>query len=340
VKGQEPVIEEPVFDTAQALAAGWTPGRLRGPSVRRLLNGVFTTSAYADTLEIRARAALVAAGPGARLCEATALCLAGVELPPGLAGPDEPVHIHTAVERCGPQREGVRVHRTAVQLPVCEVSGMPALHLAECWLQVASRATVLELTVLGDGLMRRPRPPEYAPYLVGPDVLADAIAGSHRRPGIRRSRRSGHLLRPNTDSPMESVTRFYLVQAGLPEPCVNYPILDDEGFPVFYLDLAYPEQLVAVEYDGAVHAGDVARMKRDISRRRRLEDAGWRIITASADDLSNKMADVVRSVRRELAARTLLPAPPRVRMGGRNQVGPRRPGGVQPEGLANPAPTR
>jgi len=103
---------------------------------------------------------------------------------------------------------------------------------------------------------------------------------------------------------MESATRFYLVRAGLPEPRINFPILDDTGWPIFFLDMAYPEKLVAVEYDGGIHVRDTRAMEKDIHRKRRLEDAGWRIITASARDLPNDMADVIASVRQALATRT------------------------------------
>jgi len=103
---------------------------------------------------------------------------------------------------------------------------------------------------------------------------------------------------------MESVTRFHLVRAGLPEPRINYPILDDTGWPIFFLDMAYPDQRVAVEYDGGIHVRDTRIMAKDIKRRRRLEDIGWRLVTASALDLPNDMTDVVASVRMELAVRS------------------------------------
>jgi len=188
-------------------------------------------------------------------------------------------------------------------MPVGQVAGVPSMHLAECWLQLAARATLSELVSAGDGLMRRPRPPLWQPFLVTPDELAAAVATSHRRRGIRLARCAVALVRPGTDSPMESVTRFQLVRAGLPVPCVNYPVLDATDRPIFFLDMAYPEQHVAVEYDGAVHVGNGQQMGADAARRRRLEDAGWRVITATAHDLADSMSGIVASVRRELLAR-------------------------------------
>jgi len=255
-------------------------------------------------LEIKARSALLVAGVDACLCEVTALGLAGVDLPNRLAPTDEPIHVHVPKELCGPQRVGVRVHHNLRQLPRQQMAGLPTLDLAECWLQLAARASLLELVVVGDGLMRRPRPPLNRPFLVTSSALATAAAESGRRPGIRNARSAVALVRPGTDSPMESVTRFHLVRAGLPEPLINYAILDETGWPVYFLDMAYPQKKVAVEYDGAIHVGDTRRMAGYARRRRRLEDDGWRIITATASDLADGMAGIIASVRYELAARS------------------------------------
>jgi hypothetical protein len=46
---------------------------------------------------------------------------------------------------------------------------------------------------------------------------------------------------------MESRLRMVLVLRGLPTPQVQYPLLDDRRRRVVWLDLAYPEHLVAVE---------------------------------------------------------------------------------------------
>jgi len=300
----EPQLDlPPVFDTKTALGSGFTSKQLRGPRVTRLLRGTFATATPDDLLEAFARAALLVAGPESSLCEVTALRMAGVDVPARFSRSDEPIHLHLPIADRGPQRTGVQTHHTQRQLPINTVAGHPALHLAECWLQLAARATVLELVVVGDGLMRRPRPPRHQPFLVEPITLSQAVAQSHRRPGIRTAREAVALVRPGTDSPMESVTRFRLVRAGLPQPYVNYPILDATGWPVYFLDLAYPEQQVAVEYDGAIHVADTIRMQDDAHRRRRLEDDGWRLITATARDLPDGMATIAASVRAALASR-------------------------------------
>ena len=76
-------------------------------------------------------------------------------------------------------------------------------------------------------------------------------------------------------------------------------LVDDNGVPI-YLDLAYPEHLIAVEYDGAGHVGDQVTMQHDRRRRRWLEDHGWRVITVTAFDLRQDRWGVVRSIRQAL----------------------------------------
>ena len=296
------MADQTVFSTRQALTRGFTPGQLRSMKRERLLRGVYSVEPDAAQLIVQARAAVVAAGPQARLCEATALRLAGIEMPKRFED-DDRIHIQVSHAISGPRRDGICRHRSAQQLPGTDIAGLPSLHLAECWMQLAARATDEELVVVGDGMMRRPRPPDQRPFLVAPEVLTQAVAESPRRPGIRAVRRTVELVRPRTDSPMESVTRFYLVRAGLPQPAVNFPILDETGWPVYFIDMAYPDVKVAVEYDGAIHAGKARQIRADIGRRRRLEADGWRFIIATSDDLPDRMGTVVRITREALCSR-------------------------------------
>jgi len=53
---------------------------------------------------------------------------------------------------------------------------------------------------------------------------------------------------------------------------------------------------VAIEYDGAYHT-DRTQMNKDTTRRRLLEDQGWRIISVTSLDLATDPAGIVASVR-------------------------------------------
>lgn len=97
--------------------------------------------------------------------------------------------------------------------------------------------------------------------------------------------------------------RLALIDAGLPEPLVNIAVYDASGGWVARPDLAWPEVKTAVEYDGAHHR-DQPQWVRDLRRRECLEDAGWRVLVATAHDLGSLPAFTMR-VASTLAERGL-----------------------------------
>jgi hypothetical protein len=281
-----------VFTVAEALAAGITPSQLRSRGVRPVFRGVMTVADDPDSLLVRALAAVRLAGPHALVCAETALELWGVPMPDTTAG--RMIHVWVPAAQVGPRVTGICVHRSRLQDPpkvIDAETGLTAVPPCECWLQAAATASVRDLVIMADGLMRFERPVAFA------FELDDAVRLSHRRPGLARARRALGLAREGTDSPAETLVRLALVEAGLPSPEVNYPIRASSGRTLYRLDMAYPDDLVAVEYDGAVHVADATQMRRDQTRRRHLEDLGWRIVTATAVDLPDP-AGLIASVRR------------------------------------------
>ncbi|MCL2315826.1 MAG: hypothetical protein FWC46_01905 [Actinomycetia bacterium] len=283
-----------VFTRHEALAAGVTPAQLRGPGVHTVFRGVFTIADPAG-LSTRARAALALAGPQALVCGTTALALLGVALPD--ARPTQTVHVWVPPSRGLITVPGICGHRDTLSLrPKQVMSGIVAVNPAECWLQAAQATSVADLVVLADGLTRRRDP------LLELDDLREVLEGAAGRRGVRAARAALALAREGTDSPMETVLRLALVGSGLPCPIVNHPLRGPRGGVLYFLDMAYPDALVGVEYDGAGHVGNPAQMRRDQARRRWIEDRGWRLITATAIDLADP-SGIVGSVRRALDGR-------------------------------------
>ena len=68
-------------------------------------------------------------------------------------------------------------------------------------------------------------------------------------------------------------------------------------------DLAYPRERIAFEYEGDVHRTDRATWMRDLTRRERMEAAGWRVIRVTAADVFAHPDALVARVRRILASR-------------------------------------
>lgn len=100
---------------------------------------------------------------------------------------------------------------------------------------------------------------------------------------------------------MESRLRWMLVDAGLPCPEVNALVRSPGGEVIAMPDLSYPEQRVAVEYDGDVHRTDRRTWMRDIAKRQSLEALGWRVITCTAQDVLHHQDRALAWIRRALA---------------------------------------
>jgi very-short-patch-repair endonuclease len=102
-------------------------------------------------------------------------------------------------------------------------------------------------------------------------------------------------------SPRETRLRLLVLDSGLPEPEINYWIYDDRGRFLTESDLVYPREKVVLEYEGDHHRTDVKQWRKDIARRESLEDAGWRVIRVSADDLDLYPDRLITRIRRALA---------------------------------------
>ena len=127
------------------------------------------------------------------------------------------------------------------------------------------------------------------------------LARRHRHArGLRRLESVLALADAGSQSPKESWLRWILVQAGLPIPQTQIPVLAEDGFVIAYLDMGWRDVMVAVEYDGDHHRSDRYQYVKDIRRREFLERMGWIVITVVAED---RPADIVRRVRVALARR-------------------------------------
>lgn len=130
------------------------------------------------------------------------------------------------------------------------------------------------------------------------DVLG--IAKCHPySPGLRRLEAALALVDPGSQSPRESYLRLLLIDAGLPRPQTQIPVLGVDGIPVAYLDLGWEDHMVAVEYDGDQHRTDRRQFVKDIRRSEMLEQMGWIIVRVVAED---RPANIIGRVRAALEA--------------------------------------
>jgi very-short-patch-repair endonuclease len=131
-----------------------------------------------------------------------------------------------------------------------------------------------------------------------PDVVM-SVAGRHPGArGLRELETTLELVDAGAQSPRETYLRLLLIQAGLPRPQTQIPVITDEE--TYFLDMGWEDAMVAVEYDGEQHRNDLFQYRKDIRRLERLERMGWIVIRVVAGD---NPADIVRRVRCALDAR-------------------------------------
>jgi hypothetical protein len=135
----------------------------------------------------------------------------------------------------------------------------------------------------------------------------DALAGrgrrrvAHFRP-ILDAREPGYS--PG-DSDLEVRVQRWLTAAGLPPPAAQFPVL--VGDRRYRIDLAYPDQRIAIELDGWAAHGTRLAFDHDRVRGNELELSGWVLLRFTS---SSSRVDVVQTVQTALTTRTLFTATP------------------------------
>lgn len=201
-----------------------------------------------------------------------------------------------------PRSSGVRGHEIVpgrVSVRREPRTGLMVTSPASTWATLASVLTdPYDLVAAGDGVVRDWRTQPLA--TIG--ELESAIA-SGRRVGINKLRAALPLVRTRSASRPETHARLILTDAGLPEPELNYDIFVD-GVRIACSDLAYPELLIAMEYEGEHHLLDPQQWARDIARYEALAASGWLVIRITKGELAGAREDLVRRVRAAIAQRS------------------------------------
>jgi REase_MTES_1575 len=130
------------------------------------------------------------------------------------------------------------------------------------------------------------------------ELVAAAEAQAGRR-GIVTIRELIPKARPEAESPMESEARLVMVDGRLPEPVLQYEIVDRDG-RVWRVDFAWPDRRVAVEYDGFDWHSSPESLRKDRQKRAALEEIGWRIVSTVSDDVRRHPDVMVRRIEAHL----------------------------------------
>ncbi|MEQ3554577.1 DUF559 domain-containing protein [Pseudonocardia nematodicida] len=280
-----------VFRGTAAIEAGLvTRGQLRGPEYHRLLPDTYVrASETPPDLTVRSLAAYHWAGPDAVLCGYSAAEMHGASCAP----PTAPAEVVVTVIRDGPRsRHGVvRVRRDLLHPgEITEVDGVRVTSRLRTAFDLARWLSPTEGVVAVDALARG----EFTPDL----LLHFAVRYPGRR-GVRKVLDALSRADARSGSPPETRLRLILVQGGLPRPVPQHPVVDERR-EILWLDLAYPEHRLGVEYDGGDHFATPEAARADARRHTRLVAAGWRVLRYTSAEMRHSPSRIVAEVRKAL----------------------------------------
>lgn len=322
------------FTVADARRVGVSRQRLRSRDVERVRHGVYrwvggpgpelqTGAAPGDLVltslrparaaregglapdDVIALRALAATCPGLAVTGATAARLWGwPEVPATRATRHEVLRPRTGKQPSGSGHRTRRHRPDAVRTVADETLGLRLTTVDETWFHLARRASLEDLVVLGDVLVRTHRPESGPPWrwssLEELRACVDRHAGRH---GVRQARRALDLVRDGADSPPETRLRLALLEAGLPEPELQIEVWDPAFSPrrPATADLGYRGARLALHYDGVHHGGE-RQIDSDVQRNAAFERRGYRNVVVSATDGRRGFGRVITAVREHLDA--------------------------------------
>lgn len=280
------MTQEP-FIGSEALASGRLNRHQLRVGYRLVFPNVYVLIGAEPSLELRIRAAWLWSGRTAIVGGAAAAALHGARWIPDNV-PVELIHTNTRPPN------GVLTRRDTLCPGETQLrDGLTVTTPERTAFDIGRRGAVRSAVVRLDALAR-------ATGFKVDDVLR--VAAAHpRSPGLRRLEAALDLVDPGAQSPRESYLRLLLIDAGLPRPQTQIPVLGVDGIPCAYLDLGWAESLVAVEYDGDHHRTRRQFVK-DLRRMAMLEEMGWVVVRVVAED---RPAGIVRRVREALAKSTV-----------------------------------
>ncbi len=282
------------FRGSDAVRAGLvTKAQLRGPRYLRLFPDVYVrTSAEPPDLTLRSLAAyeygrrrgVLSGYSAAELLDASC---GPRDAPAELTVPGGRVHPHT----------GFALHRDALlRREVCTRRGVPVTTFRRTAYDLARWcAELVEAVAAVDRLSNRGG--------FTPDEVLRIAERYPRARGRRRLPRVVDLADRRAGSPMETRLRLVLVLRGLPRPEVQWAVQDERRRRAVWLDLAYPQHKIGIEFEGEEHLKP-ERVLRDISRGTDLLDDGWRLYRFTKHEVYREPDEIAAKIDRALSVRT------------------------------------
>jgi len=268
-------------------ASGLDERELRHPDVVRLSRDTYLPRALRGDLASRLAAVLLTSPTGAVISHLSAADVWGLEIP-FRDRADNRVHV-TIPEGSGAES---RVDRRLYRLPlsdrdVVRKGSVPVTSPARTWRDLAGILQPPALLAATDQILDG---------LAGVEQLHQELARRPRGRGCARARRVLPIADRRADSPMESVLRWLIHDAGLPAPELQFRVRDDGGVIVAAADMAWPQHKVLVEFDGDVHR-ERKPFVQDRRRQNRIVMAGWTVLRFTSADVFGDPLGVLAQIR-------------------------------------------
>lgn len=274
------------LDRRSALADGITDWHLRHDDVLRSSRDTYLPR-VADELQ-RIRAVLLGAPAGAVVSHLTAAGLWGFDVP--LVPADQPVHLTVGRHARRRHRRDRRLHFVDVPPPETRSRhGVLTTSASRTWIDLAAVVPPAALLAVTDQMLARGYPR---------DEFSAVLRRAAGRRGVRTARLAADRADPLAGSPMESVLRWSIHEAGLPTPVLQHVVRAGGRF-LGQVDMAWPERRVIVEFDGNVHR-DRGVFVADLRRQNGLVLAGWTVLRFTSADLLGRPGEVLAAIRAAL----------------------------------------
>ncbi|WP_164234766.1 endonuclease domain-containing protein [Microbacterium hydrocarbonoxydans] len=292
------------FSVRQAAALGVRRGRTDAADLARPFHGIRSVEAP-QTFRATVDCYLPRLRPHQRFVGRSAVRLWALPYPDPWQ-PEEALEIAAPQEQSPPRAAGVKGrHLGRSRAQTWFLRQAPVVDPVAAVLSSAGELTVPHLVILLDAILtdctNYPGMEEAGRPRCTLDELEMRVAAWGRFPGSGRVRIALRMTRERVESPKETETRLAILDAGLPEPTVQFDVRAGERF-IARVDLAYPQWRIAVEYEGDGHRRSKEQWRRDVARQRDLEDRGWIVIRLTQHDLEDP-AEFLARLRRAIASR-------------------------------------
>jgi hypothetical protein len=246
-------------------------GLVRSCSIFRVHRAVFRLPGSTQSLTQRAYAGAMACGDRAVVSRRSAAEIWGiVEAKPG------PINVTIPVNRCVKQA-GINVRR-ALHLPRTDITKHGHIPMTRVPRTIADLRGELQKEALDEAIRKR--------LITQHDVL-----------GRSCSLNKLALDRLGLGTPHGRIARLAIAALrayGLPDAVREHPVTFEGND--YRIDLAYPEQLLAIELEGEAAHWGADRFQYDIDRRNALEALGWKQLTFTWKDVNKRPEKLGRRV--------------------------------------------